>query len=263
MLRIYYVLIVAIFTAVAQCQTVTLLNSSSYLAYEGLVIQPEGAVSLNLRTYQLNATVLYIQGVNDTFLLVHLLNGKMSITVYSGDDLKSASLPNPVNTNEWLKVRVVFTAGAVQLTGNGGMESLNINGQLNIMSPIFIGGTPDTPPFSITSSLVLDSPHLVGCVRRVQLSNGTTETESAQVAGSNDLVLGSCTTACSRLDCNPDRSSEGACIEYYTHGICDCRAVFDSEGPLCDGKVNDVAIMYYVILSIRGTRCFITEWSQL
>ena len=91
--------------------------------------------------------------------------------------------------------------------GNKEMESLSINGQLNVMSPIFIGDTPDMPPFSITSGLVLDSPHLVGCVRHVQLSNGTTETESAQVAGSSNVTLGSCATACSQLDCSPDIDS--------------------------------------------------------
>ena len=236
MLRFDHVLMVAIFTTAVQCQTVTLFNSSSsYLAYEGLVIRPEGAVTLNLRTYQLNATVLYLQGVNDTFLLVHLLNGRMSLTVNNGDDAKSTSLLNPFNTNGWLKLQLIFTAGTVQMTGNGGMESLSINGQLNVMSPIFVGGTPDMPPFPITSSLVLDSPHLVGCVKRVQLGNGTTETESAQVTGSSDVMVGSCATACTQLDCSPYTDSIGACIEYYTHGICDCREVFDNEGPLCDG----------------------------
>ena len=104
MLRIDLALIVAVFTIAVQCQSMTLLNSSSfYRTYEGLVIQPEGAVTLTLRTYQLNATVLYIQGVNDTFLLVHLVNGRMNLTVNNGDGIKSTSLQNPSNTNEWLK----------------------------------------------------------------------------------------------------------------------------------------------------------------
>ncbi len=99
MLRIDLVLIVAIFTTIVQCQIMTLLNStSSYLMYEGLVIEPEGAVTLTLRTYQLNATVLYIQGVDETFVYLHLVNGRMSLAVNDGNGTKTRSLPNPYNT---------------------------------------------------------------------------------------------------------------------------------------------------------------------
>ena len=237
MLRIDLVLIVATFTTIVQCQTMTLLNStSSYLAYEGLVIEPEGAVRLTLRTYQLNATVLYMQGINETFVYLHLVNGRMSLTVNDGDDRKTIALPNPYNTNGWVRVQVIFTAGIVQLVGNVGMGSVNVNRQVNVMSPIFIGGIPETPPFSIVNDLVLDNAHLVGCVRRVQLSNGTTASAVA-IDQSSDVIENDCSLACPSLDCSP-ADDEGQCVEYYTHGICDCRAVFDNEGPLCNGKLR-------------------------
>ena len=240
MLRVDFVLIVATFATIVQCQMMTLLNStSSYLAYEGLEIEPEGAIALTLRTYQLNATVLYMQGINETFVYLHLVNGRMSLTVNDGDDTKTIALPNPYNTNGWVRVQVIFTTGIVQLMGNDGTESVNINRQVHIMSPIFIGGTPETPPFSITNNLVLDNAHLVGCVRRVQLSNGTTNTESANATDqSSDVIEDDCSLACPSLDCSPAIDSEGQCVEYYTQGICDCRGVFDSEGPLCDGKLR-------------------------
>ena len=236
MLRIDLILIFAI---IVQCQTMTLLNStSSYLAYEGFVIEPEGAVSLTLKTYQLNATVLYVQGSNDTFVYLHLVNGRMSLTVNYGDDVKTIYLPNSYNTNRWLRVQVIFTTGMLQLRGNGGMEILNTNRQVDIMSPIFIGGTPDTPPFLITSNQVMENAHLVGCVRRVQLSNGTTDTDGVDATDHGDVEVDSCSLECPVLDCSPHEHSEGQCIEYYTHGVCDCRGVFDSEGPLCNGKLR-------------------------
>ena len=237
MLRIDLVLIVAIFTTIVQCQMMTLLNSaSSYLAYEGLVIEPEGAVTLTLRTYQLNATVLYIQGVDETFVYLHLVNGRMSLVVNDGNGTKTRFLPNPYNTNRWLRVQMMFTTGMIKLMGNSGTESVNISRQVEIMSPIFIGGIPDTPPFSITNDLVMNNAHLVGCVRRVQLSNGTTDTDSADATERSSDIEDDCTRACQMLDCSPEVNSEGQCIEYYTHGICNCRVVFDNEGSLCNGK---------------------------
>ena len=238
-MRIVLVFIVAAFAVHVQCQTMTLLNDSlSYLTYEGLVIDPEGAVALTLRTAQLDATVLYMQGVNDTFVYLHLVNGKMTLTLDDGDGTQMTSLPDPYNSNRFLSVRVVFTDGMVEIIGDGGTMPLDTNEQFDIMSPIFIGGIPNPPPFEITHRQAVTNTHFVGCVRRVQLSNGTTGTSDANAATRSNDVMDDCVRECGSLDCNPDPNLTGECIEYYTHGVCDCRGLPDSEGTVCNGKLS-------------------------
>ena len=244
-MQIVLVFMVAVFAIPVQCQTMTLRNpSSSYLTYEGLVIEPEGAVTLTLKTAQLNATVLYIQGMNDTFVYLHLVNGRMTLTLDDGDDTQTMSLPDPYNSNRFLKVRIVFTTdGMVQITGDGGTPTVTVGTieQFDIMSPIFIGGIPDPPLFDITHNPAVTNTHFVGCVRRVQLSNGTTDTSAAATAAnrSNDVV-DDCVGACARdsLDCSPDPNSEGECTEHYSHGVCDCRTIPAVEGTMCSGKLS-------------------------
>ena len=243
MMQIVLVFIVAAFAVHVQCQTMTLLNdSSSYLTYEGLVIDPEGAVvALTLRTAQLDATVLYMQGVNDTFVYLHLVNGKMTLTLDDGDGTRMTSLSDPYNSNSFLSVRVVFTDGMVEIIGgDGGTMALDTNEQFDIMSTIFIGGIPNPPPFDITYSLAVTNTHFVGCVRPVQLSNGTTETSNVNATHRSGDVVDGCSRACRSLavDCNPDPDLNGECIEYYTHGECDCRGLPDSEGTVCNGKFS-------------------------
>ena len=242
-MQIVLVFIAAAFAVHVQCQRFTLLdNSSSYLTYEGLVIDPEGAVVVVLETAQLNATVLYMQGVNDTFVYLHLVNGKMTLTLDDGNGLQMTALPDPYNSNRFLRVRVVFTDGMVEIIGDGGSPTMSLDNdeQFDINSPIFIGGIPNPPPFGITHSQAVTNTHFVGCMRRVQLSNGTTDTTGATPANRSSDIMDDCGGACSSSspDCNPDPSSLGQCIEYYTHGVCDCRLVPDSEGPQCTGKLS-------------------------
>ena len=151
-MRILLVFIVAVFAIRVQCQTFTLQDSSSsYLTYDGLIVEPEGAVTLKLKTAQLNATVLYMQGVN-AFVYLHLVNGRMTLTLDDGDGTQTTSLPDPYNLNLFLRVRIVLTDGMVEITGDSDTptKSFHTIEQFDIMSPIFIGGIPDLPPFNIT-----------------------------------------------------------------------------------------------------------------
>ena len=241
-MQIVLVFMVAVFAIPVQCQTMTLRNSSSsYLTYEGLVIEQEGAVALTLKTAQLHATVLYIQGVNDTFVYLHLGNGRMTLTLDDGDGTQTTSLPDPYNSNHFLRVRVVLTTdGMVQITGDGGTPTVSLGTieQFDIMSPIFIGGIPDPPPFDITHNPAVTNTHFVGCVRRVQLSNGTDTSAAATAANRSSDVVDGCVEACDLLDCNPDANSEGECTEYYSYGVCDCRRIAVSEGAWCNSKLS-------------------------
>ena len=242
MMQIVLVFFISIFAVRVECQTMTLRNpSSSYLTYEGLVIEPEGAVALTLKTAQLDATVLYIQGVNDTFVYLHLVNGRMTLTLDDGDGTQTTSLPDPYNSDRFFRVRVVLTTdGMVQIAGDGGAPTITVGTieQFDIMSPIFIGGIPDPPLFDITHNPAVTNTHFVGCVRRVQLSNGTTDTSDGTAANRSSDVVDDCVGACDSLDCSPDPSSEGECTEYYYHGVCDCRTIPISEGTMCSGKLS-------------------------
>ena len=233
------VFVISVFTVRVECQRMTLRNpSSSYLTYEGLVIEPEGAVALTLRTVQLNATVLYIQGVNDTFVYLHLVNGRMTLTLDDGDGTQTTSLPDPYNSDRFLSVRVVLTDGMVEIIGDGGAPTVTLGTieQFDIRSPIFVGGIPDPPPFYITHNPAFNNTHFVGCVRRVQLSNGTDTSAAATATYRSSDVVDDCVRACDSLDCSPDPNSNGECIEYYSHGVCDCRTIPVSEGAWCSGK---------------------------
>jgi len=246
MVLILVALVVAIFGIPIQCQrTLTLLDSSSsYLTYEGLDVDPEGAVAVTLRTYQLNATVLYMQGSNGTFIYLHLVNGKITLTLDDGEGTQTISLKQPYNDNVWRRVQLTRTSTMFRLMDNGSnMLELSVSGVFNILSPIFVGGTPDTPPFTISHYQVLSNTHFVGCVRRVQLSNSTTATVNVNPTNySSDVMLNTCHLACDSMDCDPSGPGNGECIEYYTHGVCDCRGVSESEGEQCTGKSRMILV---------------------
>ena len=231
-------LIVAAFAIPVHCQTVTLLDSkSSYLIYDGIEIDPGSTIILRLRTAQLNATVLYMQGSNDTFVYVHLVNGRMVLTVNDYDGTTTTEqLPEPHNTNGWVRVEVMIEDGTIELTSDSGDSVMvDTNGQL--VSPIFVGGIPDPPPFSIISSEAMNNNHFVGCFRSLRLNNGSTTIDPNPTNRSSGVMDG-CIGRCSSLDCSPDPGSNGECIEYYTHAECDCRGVSDSDGARCNGNLR-------------------------
>lgn len=239
MLRIVVALVVAVITVPVQCQRFTLLNeSSSYLSFQGLTIEPQGVVSLDFKTYRLNASLLYMQGVNNTFVYLQLLNGRLTLIINDGTDARTMSLPQLLNTNDWHKVQLVRTAGMFELTSNGTVKNTTV-GQFSIMSSAFVGGVPDTPPFPITHNQVLTYPHLVGCVRRVRSGDNVANFSYPGPPINESDTNNGCASACESLDCDPDPSSNGACVEYYSKGMCDCRGVFDDAvGEHCNGKLK-------------------------
>ena len=238
MLRVVLLLIVAAFTARVHCQRVTLLDSrSSYLTYDGIKINPGITIILRLRTARLNATVLYMQGSNDTFVYVHLVNGRMALTANDDEGtITTVQLPEPHNTNMWVTVELMFDKGMIELMSDSG-DSVTVDTNGQFVSPIFIGGIPDLPPFSIMSSEAMNNNHFVGCFRVLRVNNGSTTINHDATNRSSD-VIGGCDGGCSSLDCSPDPNSNGECIEYYTHGVCDCRRVPVSEGAQCIGKLR-------------------------
>ena len=86
---------------------------------------------------------------------------------------------------------------------------------------------------------MVTNTHFVGCVRKVQLSNGTTNgTSAATPTNRSSDVIDGCIEACDSLDCSPDPNSNGDCTEYYSHGLCDCRRIPAVEGAMCSGEFS-------------------------
>ena len=236
MLRVVLLFTVATFAIRVHCQRVTLLDAtSSYLTYNGIEIDAGSTIILRLRTAQLNATVLYMQGSNDTFVYVHLVNGRMVLTANDDEGtITTEQLPEPHNTNLWVTVELMFDEGMIELMSDGGDSvTVGTNGQFD--SLIFVGGIPNSPPFSIISSEAMNNKHFVGCFRVLRVNEGNTTTNHDATDRSSD-VMGGCDGGCSSLDCSPDPNSEGECIEYYTHGVCDCRSFADLDRAGCNGK---------------------------
>ena len=245
MLRGVLLLIVAAFTSRVHCQRVTLLDSrASYLTYDGIKIDTGSTIILLLRTAQLNATVLYMQGSNDTFVYVHLVNGRMVLTANDDEGtITTVQLPEPHNTNMFVTVELMFDEGMIELMSDGGKlmsdggNSVTVDTNRQFVSPIFIGGIPDLPPFPIIYSEAMNNNHFVGCFRVLRVNEGNTTTNHDATDRSSDVVDG-CYGSCSSLECSLDPNSEGECIEYYTHGVCDCRSFSDLDGAGCNGKLR-------------------------
>ena len=192
---------------------------------------------MRLRTAQLNATVLYMQGSNDTFAYVHLINGRMALTVNDYDGtITTVQLPEPHNTNKWVSVEVMIDDRIIELMSDSG-DSVVVDTNGRFVSPIFVGGIPDPPPFSIISSETSNNTHFVGCFRSLRLNNGST-TIVLNPTNRSSGVMDGCIGQCSSMDCSPDPGSNGECIEYYTHAECDCRGVSDSDGARCNGNLR-------------------------
>ena len=99
--------------------------------------------------------------------------------------------------------------GMIELMSDSGdsvMVDTNARGQL--ISPIFVGGIPDPPPFSIISSEAMNNKHFVGCFRSLRLNNGSTTIYLNPTNRSSD-VMDECSGRCSSLDCSPDPGSNG------------------------------------------------------
>jgi len=187
------------------------------------------------------------------------VNGKITLTVDDGEGTQTISLEQPYNDNTWRRVQVTRTTGMFRLMDDASdMVELSASGQeFGILSPIFVGGAPDTPPFTIIHDQVLSNAHFVGCVRRVQLSDGTTVTANVNATNySNDVMPNTCNLTCNAMDCDPGPGN-GECIEYYTHGVCDCRGVFDSEGEQCTGKSRMIVLECNEAMS-----CFVARSSD-
>ena len=238
MFRVVLLLIIAAFITRVHCQRVTLLDSrSSYLTYDGIKIDPGSTIILRLRTAQLNATVLYMQGSNDTFVYVHLVNGRMGLTANDDEGIiTTVQLPEPHNTNLWVTVELMFDEGMIELMSDG-RDSVTVDTNGQFVSPIFVGGIPDPPPFSIISSKAMNNNHFVGCFRVLRVNEGNTTTNHDATDRSSD-VMGGCDGGCSSLDCSLDPNSNGECIEYYTHGVCDCSSFADLDGAGCNGSLQ-------------------------
>ena len=223
---------------VVRCQPVTLLDSSSsYLAYEGLVLQPTGGIIFSLRTYsqthRLNATVLYIQGRNRLFVYVRLLNGNIVVTDGTGAPERTTqpAVSTSFDTNRWVDIQVSLINGELEFFLNNRRTPLR-NSRFDGVSPIFIGGIPNPPPFQISYNDAIDNIHLLGCVRDVQFIRDPVGLVNASLtANSDDVVFGSCGLPCLFLECDSDRT----CNEYYTHGTCHCRGLYDSREAQCNG----------------------------
>ena len=240
MLRMIAMIHILDVTTVVRCQPVTLLDSSSsYLAYEGLVLQPSGGIICSFRTYsqtyRLNATVLYIQGRNGMFIYVRLLNG--DVVVNDGTGVRVRTLPQPAvsdsfDTNKWVDIQISHINGMLEFLLNNRPMQL-ANSLIDILSPIFIGGIPDPSPFQISYNDAINNVHLLGCVRDVKVIRDRLVNANL-TANSDDVVFGSCGLPCLFLECGSDRE----CDEYYTHSACHCRGLYDSREAQCNGMLT-------------------------
>jgi len=235
---IFVVTVIVLLTTSVQCQlqTTYLDATASFVALQPWSMEPEGAVSFRIRTFQLNSSLLYMQGDGDTFIYVELFNGQVRMTLNDSSAIRMATLPRPFNTNNFRGMRLVRTAGSVNITDTDFSHdySVDFNGQFNVVAseiaPVYVAGVDDLTNISYNA---LSQPHFVGCIDNFQIGNGnlTLNDFNNVIDNSSDVVFGACSGQCSPSLCNG-----GDCIEYYTHSECSCGPVPEGGGQFCNGK---------------------------
>jgi len=220
-----------------QLQTTYLDVNSSFVSLQRWDMEPEGAVSFKIRTFQLNASLLYMQGDLDTFIYLELLNGQVRMTLSDGT---MATLSRPFNTNSFRGLQLVRTAGSLGLRDMDFNQSSNVdfNGVINIIAPVFVAGLdPSVDPNNITFTDASIRPHFVGCIDEFEIGNGSIVTidfnDSDVLDNSADVIFGACSG-----QCNPSLCNGGDCIEYYTRAKCSCGPVSEGNGEFCMGKLS-------------------------
>ena len=231
------VVIVLLTTSVhCQLQTTYLNATSSFVSLQRWDMEPEGAMSFRIRTFQLNAILLYMQSDADTFIYLELFNGQVRMTLSDGT---MATLPRPFNTNSFRGLQLVRTAGSLDLVDLDFNDnySVNFSRLLNIVAPVYVAGIdPSVDPTNISYLDATVQLHFVGCIDDFQIGDGNITTTILDVSNvldnSTGVIFGACSGQCSTLNCNG-----GDCIEHYTSAECNCRSVFEGDGNDCTSEL--------------------------
>jgi len=199
-------------------------------------MEPEGAVSFKIRTFQLNASLLYMQDDSGTFIYVELFNGQVRMTL---NDMTMVTLPRPFNTNSFRGLQLVRTAGSLDLRDNDFNQntSVSFSASFNVTTVYVAGIDPSIDSNNISYTDASTRPHFVGCIEEFQIGSGSIATvdfnDSDVLDNSTDVIFGVC-----REQCNPSLCNGGDCIEYYTHAECSCGPVGEGDGENCMGKLS-------------------------
>ena len=231
--------VIALLATSVHCQlNTTYLNAdSSFVSLQRWDMEPEGAVSFKIRTFQLNASLLYMQDDAGNFIYLELFNGQVRMTL---SDMTMVTLPRPFNTNSFRGLQLIRSiAGSLELRDTDFNQNVSASfiASFNVTAPVYVAGIdPSIDANDISYTDASTRPHFVGCIDEFQIGNGSNVTldfdDSDVLGNSTDVMFG-----CSG-HCNPSVCNDGDCIEYYTRAECSCGPVSEGDGEFCMGKLS-------------------------
>jgi len=224
----------------------TFNDNSSVIEYSNTLLntsqEPLITVSLQLRTRDFSATVLYVRhSVSGWFISVQLSDGKLQI-LYDFDALSSLNTDALVADGIWHEITVTFTHN---------LTSLIIDGNSTDDQPVAENGLQNFVDSSCEVFVAANAEsnnHFKGCLGEVRINSlllpffartelaNDTSTERFDVVQMHDVEIG-ChgDDVCSYTNC----LNNGTCQDVWNAHVCECAAGFN--GTFCEENIDECA----------------------
>lgn len=212
----------------------------SYLIYAPIPASQSLSVDMTALTSQLHGLILYAAlsehpYSSRDYIALGLRSGRVVFRFNLGSGDFGISSVSTVSDGEWHLISIVMDSSGSYLFIDGVHEASYVLvgsfTQLNLNSPLFIGGMPD---FSLLQTSILQTSGFDGCVRDFQINNESVGIVSDALFGNN---IGQCLESyCLYIVCQ----NGGTCTENTNEPgfICDCIDGFSGQfcqvpDPLC------------------------------
>ena len=214
----------------------------SYLAHASLPAGQSLTIDLTILTSELSGLILYgalsgdpYSDTNSDYISLGLDSGQIVFKFNLGSGDFSISSVSNISDGEWHLVSVVKDSSGGYLFIDGIHEGSGVLvgsfTQLNLNSPLFVGGIPD---YSYLHQVVMQTSGFDGCIRDFEINNKSVEIIADALFGYN---IGNCPEPfCSYVMCQ----NGATCVESGNEVgfICNCVSGFfgqfcEAPAPIC------------------------------
>ena len=206
-------------------------NGQSYLLHSlPENIESEVSVAMTILTNQSNGLLLFTTSPSSDYLSLGLANGFPGLRISISSVIVELTGSVRVDDGLWHTISVFRSDSNVRLVVDETMNSTTAafppNAQLNIMSPLYIGGVP------FYSQTVQEASQqtmgYLGCIRDFQVQGMRVDIISGAVSG---VSISECPEpVCSYISCQ----NGGTCFETGTSLGFQCECLFGYTGQFCE-----------------------------
>ncbi|KAL7638819.1 UNVERIFIED_CONTAM: hypothetical protein RMT77_010353 [Armadillidium vulgare] len=213
--------------------TVSFIKRGSYLRYPSTEADISVNVSLQFRTYEEDASLVYHKFSGNGYFLVFLEDGKIKVEIQAHGTPGKIILDNfdiTFNDGRWHGVTFAVSKNKMELVvDNIPMKTSRII-SISAGRYFYVGGMGKD---------VLDRPSFTGCMRYISTSGFPRRPKDEEIFPNKNWVV---LAACQLLDlCNPNPCEHGGKCKQNSEGFaCDCTGTGYS-GSVCHTSLNPVS----------------------